>query len=278
MVDMIFLAEMTQLIYKIPSTFLMILSVYVISKEIRKKNVHFNKQFYSIIVCKLVNEIFYIITYYLLVKLPKWGLLNNFLEKNNWVAKLFYVLTIQQTTFMFLITFLISINRCVAIKYPAKYKCYFSKSNMITTITLFIMLSTLIGFGSIPLNPAYGLFSFIGIFIPYSTSKNVIYYQMFCYTFFFGTISITTCTLNVLAILELKKHKYFVNYYKREIVYIIYSIFIFITLSIVEAFSLIKIIAEQYEIHLLYYIFFCFQIWAFDLPFLGDFYFLIYSR
>uniref|UniRef100_A0A0N5B932 Serpentine receptor class gamma n=1 Tax=Strongyloides papillosus TaxID=174720 RepID=A0A0N5B932_STREA len=256
----------------------MILSVYVILKEIRKNNVHLNKQFFLIIVYKLVNEIIFIITYYVLIKLPKFGFFKNFFEENNWVARLFHVLAVQQTIFMFLITLLVSVNRYVAVIYPTKYNYYFSKSNMTKVLVFFIMLSTLIGLGTIPFKPIYGSFDFAGAFIPYFTLKEVIYYQIFYTVFLFGTLSIATCFFNIKAILELKKHKNIVNYYKREIIYIMYSIFIFTTLSLVEAICVIKVVAMQYNINILFYITVHYYIWAFDLPSLGDFYFLIYSR
>uniref|UniRef100_A0A0N5BV60 Serpentine receptor class gamma n=1 Tax=Strongyloides papillosus TaxID=174720 RepID=A0A0N5BV60_STREA len=272
-----FVTEIIQLIYKIPTTFLMILSVHVILKEVKKKNVHFIKSFFFIIVCKLVNEIINIITYYVFIKLPKWGFFNKFLEENDWTARVFFVLAAQQTTFMFLITFSMSINRYVAVKYPLKYKSYFSKSNMIKTLTFFVILSILIGLGNIFFYPVYGKRNFSGEFVPHFTSTKVVYYQIFYAIFLFGTISIGTCIFNVMAILELKKHKKVPSYYKRERIYTTYSIFIFVTLSIVEAFFVIRVIARQYQINFLYHIFICYHIYAFDLPSIGDFYFLIYT-
>uniref|UniRef100_A0A0N5B930 Serpentine receptor class gamma n=1 Tax=Strongyloides papillosus TaxID=174720 RepID=A0A0N5B930_STREA len=279
MVSAIFVSEIIQLIYKIPSVLLMILSIYVILKEIKKKNVHFNNQFYFIIVCKLVNEINFIITQYILFKLPIFGFLNNFLEENDWTARLFFVLAAQQTSFMFLITLLISINRYLAVKYPIKYKRYFSKANMIKILLFFVIISTLVGLGNIFFKAAYGIKHTFDSFVPQFTTKKVVYYKIFYTIFLYGIISIATCIFNIKATLELKKHKQIVSYYKKELIFIIYSIFIFITLSTVEFFFVIRIIDIQYGISsLYYYVFYFFNIISFDLTSFGDYYFLIFLK
>uniref|UniRef100_A0A0N5BYP8 Serpentine receptor class gamma n=1 Tax=Strongyloides papillosus TaxID=174720 RepID=A0A0N5BYP8_STREA len=228
--------DIIQHIYKIPSMLLMILSVYVLIKKIKDISANFNKQFYTIIVCKLSNEIAYMVTILIFFKLPKWGFYNNFLVNSNWMATTFYVLMEQQTTFMFLITFLISTNRYIAVKYPLLYKDYFSKSKIIIILLTFIISSTIIGLGNIPFNSEYRKFDLHGYFVPFFTSKNVIYYQFFYQVFFYGIISIATCIFNVRAIIALKKHNKNVNKFRKELYYIIYSIFIFITISIVETY------------------------------------------
>uniref|UniRef100_A0A0N5BXZ7 Serpentine receptor class gamma n=1 Tax=Strongyloides papillosus TaxID=174720 RepID=A0A0N5BXZ7_STREA len=277
MVYVTVVVDIIQLIYKIPSMLLMILSIYVIIKEIKNKNVHFNKQFYTIIVCKLTNEIAYTMTVYFLFRFPKWGFYNNFMENNDWTASIFHVLATQQTTFMFFITLLISINRCIAVKYPLSYKLYFSKSKIVFIILLFsIVLSTIIGLGNIFFNPTYKKSDLFGYFIPIFKSKNIIYYQIFYTIFLFGLISIATCTFNVMAILSLKKHNIIGNKYKKELCYVIYSIFIFVTLLFVEAFFVCNMIARKYEIKSFSHIVYFLHLVAFDLSSFGDFYFLIY--
>uniref|UniRef100_A0A0N5BJI6 Serpentine receptor class gamma n=1 Tax=Strongyloides papillosus TaxID=174720 RepID=A0A0N5BJI6_STREA len=278
MVDIIIATNMIQFIYKIPAIFLMILSVFVILKEIRRKNVRFNKQFYAIIVCKMVNDICYMITYYTLYKIPQYGFFNEFFKENDYIATLFYVLAALHTTFMFLITLLISINRYVAVKYPTKYEQYFSKSNRIKIIIFFIILSTFIGLGTIPFKAVYRIFNFADLFIPYFRSKNVIYYQIFYTIVLYGTISIATCIFNIKAILELKKLKKISKNYKKEARYIIYSVFVFITLATIEVFYVLRLISAQYEISSIRYIIhFCIVI-GFDLISVGDYYFLIFTR
>uniref|UniRef100_A0A0N5B929 Serpentine receptor class gamma n=1 Tax=Strongyloides papillosus TaxID=174720 RepID=A0A0N5B929_STREA len=274
MVDIILVTDIIQFIYKIPTIFLMILSVYLILKEVKKKNVHFNKQFYTLVVFKLLNDVYFIITNYALFKIPRLGFFKNFFEKNDWIAALYYVLSAQQTMFMFLITFLVSINRYVAVKYPTKYQRYFSKSKRIKILIFFIVLSTLIGLGNIPFKPEYRMFDFAGAFIPYFTLKEVIYYQMFYTVFLFGILSIATCIFNAKAIFELRKHKQIAGYYKKETYNILYSIFIFITLSIVETFY----ISILYKINSLRYIFHFIIVIGFDLSSVGDYYFLIFTR
>uniref|UniRef100_A0A0K0G5J3 G_PROTEIN_RECEP_F1_2 domain-containing protein n=1 Tax=Strongyloides venezuelensis TaxID=75913 RepID=A0A0K0G5J3_STRVS len=129
------------------------------------------------------------------------------MEKNDWTATTFYVIGTQQTTFMFLITLLISINRYIAVKYPLSYKHHFSRSKIIIILLCFIILSTMIGLGNIFLNPRYKKSGFYDYFAPYLESKYKIYYQIFCQLFIYGTISIVTCIFNVMAVLTLKKHK-----------------------------------------------------------------------
>uniref|UniRef100_A0A0N5C2V1 Serpentine receptor class gamma n=1 Tax=Strongyloides papillosus TaxID=174720 RepID=A0A0N5C2V1_STREA len=277
MVSIASVVDIIQLIYKIPSTLLMILSVFVIIKEIKKKNVHFNKQFYIIIVCKLTNEIIFIITLFIFVKLPKWGFVINFWEKNNWTATTLYVLATQQITFMYLITLFLTINRYIAVKYPLLYKLYFSKPKIVIILLSSILFSTIIGLGTILFNPRYIKSNLYGYLAPSLTSKNEIYYQIFCQVFLSGIIYIATCTFNVMAILTLKKHNMICNKHNRELYYVIYSIFTFITLSIAEAYYICKSITLKYEIksfdHIIYFLY----IVAFDLTSVGDFYFLIYS-
>uniref|UniRef100_A0A0N5C5H3 Serpentine receptor class gamma n=1 Tax=Strongyloides papillosus TaxID=174720 RepID=A0A0N5C5H3_STREA len=277
MVDVILAVDIIQLLYKIPSMLLMMLSIYVIIKEIKNKNNHFNKQFYTIIVCKLTNEIFYIITIFTFIKLPKWGFYNDFLENNNWTATIFYVLLAQQTTFMFLITLLISVNRYIAIKYPLSYQIYFSKSKILLTLLTFIILSTIIGVGNILFNARYKKVDLFVYIVPAFKFKNEVYYQHFYKIFLFGIISIATCTFNVMAILILKKHNLIANNYKRELYYIIYSVFIFITLFTVEAFFVFRLIHMIYQTKLFFYISNFLHVVAFDSTTIGDFYFLIYS-
>uniref|UniRef100_A0A0K0G618 Serpentine receptor class gamma n=1 Tax=Strongyloides venezuelensis TaxID=75913 RepID=A0A0K0G618_STRVS len=194
------------------------------------------------------------------------------------MAYLFYVLAMQQLTFMFLIAFIVSFNRYVSVKHPTQYNSRFSKSNMLKILTFFIIFSTLMGLGCILFKPIYGVSDFSGSFLPYFRSKNVVYYKIFFIPFIFGTVTITTCIFNVMAILELKKYSYNFNYYKSEIVYITYSIFIFITLSLVEAFFVINVIGWQHKnLTFLLFIFIYYKCWAFDVPSILDFYFLIYS-
>uniref|UniRef100_A0A0K0G5B0 Serpentine receptor class gamma n=1 Tax=Strongyloides venezuelensis TaxID=75913 RepID=A0A0K0G5B0_STRVS len=278
MVDIMLVSDIIQFIYKVPTASLMILSVYVIIKEIRRKNVQFKKQFYTLVLCKLSNDVCFIITYYALFKIPRLGYFKTFFEKNDWIAALYVVLAVLQITFMFLITFLVSINRYVAVRYPTKYQRYFSKSNKVTILFFFIILSTLIGLGTIPFKPKYRTFDLVGLFIPYFTLKEVSYYQIFYTIFLYGTLLIATCIFNVMAILELKKHKQIAGYLNKKRIYIIYSIFIFITLSIVEAFFIIRIIATQYKINSLRYIIHFFIVIGFDLTSIGDYYFLIFTR
>uniref|UniRef100_A0A0N5B8U8 Serpentine receptor class gamma n=1 Tax=Strongyloides papillosus TaxID=174720 RepID=A0A0N5B8U8_STREA len=274
---MISVLEIIQLTYKIPSMLLMVLSIYVIIKEIKNKNVHFNKQFYLIIVCKLSNEIIYNLNVFIFFKLPLWGFYNNLMEKNDWMATLFYILATQQTTFMFLITFLVSINRYIAVKYPLLYKFYFLKSKIVTILLSFTILSTIIGLGNIFFNAKYIKINLFDYIIPLFKSKNAIYYQIFYQIFLFGFISIGTCTFNVIAILALKKHNKIGNKYKKELYHTIYSIFIFITLFFVEIFNVCKIIAIKYEIMFIINITYFLHNVAIDLTSVGDFYFLIYS-
>uniref|UniRef100_A0A0K0G691 Serpentine receptor class gamma n=1 Tax=Strongyloides venezuelensis TaxID=75913 RepID=A0A0K0G691_STRVS len=267
MVDMILVVEIIQLLYKIPSTLLMILSIYVIIKEIKNKNA----------ICKLTNEIFFIITTFIFVRFPKWGFYNDFMEKNDWTATTFYVIGTQQTTFTFLTTLLISINRCIAVKYPLSYKHHFSRSKIIIILLCFIILSTTIGLIHISSNVRYKKTGLYDYFAPYLESKNVIYYQIFYQLFLFGTISIVTCIFNVMAVLTLKKHNKTGNKCKRNLNYIKYSIFIFITLFIVETFFICKFFAENYKIKFLSYITIFLHVVGFDLTSVGDFYFLLYS-
>uniref|UniRef100_A0A0K0G634 Serpentine receptor class gamma n=1 Tax=Strongyloides venezuelensis TaxID=75913 RepID=A0A0K0G634_STRVS len=203
MAEVNLILEIIQLIYLIPSTLLMILSVNVIIKEIKNKNVNFNTQFYIIIACKLINEIFYIITIFIFARFPKWGFYNDYLKNNNWTATIFYVLVSQQTTFMFLITLLISINRYIAVKYPLSYKHHFSRSKIVIILVCFIILSTMIGLGNIFFNARYKKSGLYDFFAPYLESKNVVYYRIFCQIFIYGTISIVTCIFNVIS--ELRK-------------------------------------------------------------------------
>uniref|UniRef100_A0A0N5C0C4 Serpentine receptor class gamma n=1 Tax=Strongyloides papillosus TaxID=174720 RepID=A0A0N5C0C4_STREA len=277
MFDIVSCVEIIQLIYKIPSMLLMMLTIYVIIKEIKNKNVYFNKQFYTIIVCKLINEIIFIINIYVFTIIPKWGFYNHFLENNNWTAGIFLSLASQQTTFMFFITLLISINRYVAVKYPLSYKIYFSKSKIVVILLSSIMLSTMFGLVNISFKPRYIKYPLYGYIVPYLQSKDVIYYQVFCQIFLFGIISITTCTLNVIAILTLKKHNLIGNKYKKELHYTTYSIFVFITLFLIEAFFVCRFITVNYAIKFFSYIANFLHVVAFDLTYIGNFYFLLYS-
>uniref|UniRef100_A0A0N5B786 Serpentine receptor class gamma n=1 Tax=Strongyloides papillosus TaxID=174720 RepID=A0A0N5B786_STREA len=277
MISVFLVVDIIQLTYKIPSMLLMILSLYIIIKKIKNKNVHFNKQFYTIIVCKIINEIVYIITIFIFIKLPKWRFFDNFWENNYWAATIFLILTTQQATFMFLITLLTSINRYIAVKYPLSYKIFFSKSKIIIVLLFFIILSTMIGLGNIPFNPTYKKSNIFNCFAPTLKSKNVIYYQIFYTVFLFGIISIATCTFNAMAIKTLKKHNQVGNKYKKELYYVKYSIFIFITLFIVEAFFFCRLTALIYGTKSFLYIMYFLHIVAFDLTSVGDFYFLIYS-
>uniref|UniRef100_A0A0N5BGP9 Serpentine receptor class gamma n=1 Tax=Strongyloides papillosus TaxID=174720 RepID=A0A0N5BGP9_STREA len=212
------------------------------------------------------------------LKLPKLGFYLKFLEKNNWMADVFYVLFGQETTFMFLITLLFSINRYIAVDYPTKYKHYFSKTNMIKILVIFLFLSASIGIGNFFFHPSYKINNSFGFFVPSFASTNITYYQVFYTICLFGIISITTCILNVKAILRLREQRQFSNNFKAQLFYIRYSIFIFITLACVEAFYICRVIVVQYEIHLLAPIPYFLHILAFDLTSIGDFYFLIYSR
>uniref|UniRef100_A0A0K0FQW5 Serpentine receptor class gamma n=1 Tax=Strongyloides venezuelensis TaxID=75913 RepID=A0A0K0FQW5_STRVS len=178
---------------------------------------------------------------------------------------------------MFLITLLTSVNRYIAVKYPLLYEHYFSKSKTIVILLTFIILSTIVGLGNIFFNPEFIELDVFDHFVPYFKSKNVIYYQLFYQILLFGIISISTCTFNVMAILTLKKHNKTGNKYKKELYYIIYSIFIFITLFIVEAYFICKFISLKNKFKLFANISYFLHIVAFDLTTLGDFYFLIYS-
>uniref|UniRef100_A0A0N5BKS7 Serpentine receptor class gamma n=2 Tax=Strongyloides papillosus TaxID=174720 RepID=A0A0N5BKS7_STREA len=277
MIDIFLVIDIIQLIYKVPSMLLMMLSICTIIKEIKNKNINFNTQFYIIIVCKLTNEIVYIMTIFIFIKLPKWGFCNDFLENNGWMATIHFTLLAQETTFMFLITLLISINRYIAVKYPLSYKFYFSKSRTLLTLLSFIILSVIIGLGNILFNAKYVRVDLFDYIVPSFKSKNEIYYQLFYRIFLLGIISVATCTFNVMAILTLKKHNQNVNKYKKELFYIIYSVFIFITLIFVETYFVCRLISLKYEIKLLSNITNFFHVVAFDLTSVGDFYFLLYS-
>uniref|UniRef100_A0A0K0G5T2 Serpentine receptor class gamma n=1 Tax=Strongyloides venezuelensis TaxID=75913 RepID=A0A0K0G5T2_STRVS len=209
--------------------------------------------------------------------LPKWGFYNKFLENHAWTATVFNILATQQTTFMFLITLLISINRYIAVKYPFSYELYFSKPKIVIILLSSIILSLVLGFGNIFFDLRYKKSNFLGYFTPSSKTKNEMYYQIFYLVILFGLISIMTCIFNVMAILTLKKINKIGSQYKKEIYFIVYSFFIFITLLFVEAFFVCKFIVIKNEIksfsHTAYFIY----IVAFDLTSVGDFYFLIYS-
>uniref|UniRef100_A0A0K0G5H5 Serpentine receptor class gamma n=1 Tax=Strongyloides venezuelensis TaxID=75913 RepID=A0A0K0G5H5_STRVS len=134
----------------------------------------------------------------------------------------------------------------------------------------------MIGLINISLNPRYKKSGLYDFFTPYLESKNVIYYQIFCQFFIYGTISIVTCIFNVMAVLTLKKHNITENNSKGNLNYIKYSIFIFITLFIVETYYVCRFISVNYEIKFLSYITIFLYVVAFDLTSVGDFYFLIY--
>uniref|UniRef100_A0A0K0G1I0 Serpentine receptor class gamma n=1 Tax=Strongyloides venezuelensis TaxID=75913 RepID=A0A0K0G1I0_STRVS len=277
MVYVILFVDIILLLYKIPSMLLMILSVCVIIKEIKNQNDNFNRQFYIIIACKLTNEIAYTTTVYILFRIPRWGFYNDYMENNDWTARIFHVLATQQTTFMFLITFLISINRYIAVKYPFSYELFFSKSKIVIILLFSIVLSTIVGLGNIFFNPKFRKSNLFGYFMPIFMSKDVAYYQIFYTAFLFGLISIATCTFNIMAISTIKNHKIIGNKYKKELRYIIYSIFIFVTLLFVEAFFVCNMIAIKYEIKSFTEVLYFLHVVAFDLSTVGDFYFLIYS-
>uniref|UniRef100_A0A0K0FGX0 Serpentine receptor class gamma n=1 Tax=Strongyloides venezuelensis TaxID=75913 RepID=A0A0K0FGX0_STRVS len=134
----------------------------------------------------------------------------------------------------------------------------------------------MIGLGNIPLNARYEKFGLFGFFAPLLESENHIYYQIFYTIILFGIISIVTCIFNAMAVLTLKKHNKGGNKSKRELHYITYSIFIFITLFIVETFFVFHIIALQYKIKFFTNTNYFLYIVSFDLTSVGDFYFLIY--
>uniref|UniRef100_A0A0K0G5I1 Serpentine receptor class gamma n=1 Tax=Strongyloides venezuelensis TaxID=75913 RepID=A0A0K0G5I1_STRVS len=277
MVDINFIVEIIQLIYKIPSVLLMILSIYVIIKEIKYKNNLFNKQFYIIIVFKLTNEIAFNTNMFVFFILPKWGFYNKFLENHAWTATVFNILATQQTTFMFLITLLISINRYIGVKYPFSYELYFSKPKIVIILLSSIILSLVLGFGNIFFDLRYQKSNFFGYFTPSLKTKKELYYQYLYLVILFGLISIITCIFNVMAILTLKKVNKIGSQYKKEIYFIVYSIFIFITLLFVEAFFVVTFIGVKYQINFFIPIIYFLNIVAFDLTSVGDFYFLIYS-
>uniref|UniRef100_A0A0K0FEB0 Serpentine receptor class gamma n=1 Tax=Strongyloides venezuelensis TaxID=75913 RepID=A0A0K0FEB0_STRVS len=135
----------------------------------------------------------------------------------------------------------------------------------------------MIGLGNIFLNPRYKKSGLYDFFTPYLESKNFIYYQIVCQVFIYGTISIVTCIFNVMAVLTLKKHNKTGINSRSNLKYIKYSIFIFITLFIVETFFICKFIAENFAIKYLSYITFFLYVVGFDLTSVGDFYFLLYS-
>uniref|UniRef100_A0A0K0G5T0 Serpentine receptor class gamma n=1 Tax=Strongyloides venezuelensis TaxID=75913 RepID=A0A0K0G5T0_STRVS len=137
----------------------------------------------------------------------------------------------------------------------------------------------MIGLGNIFFHPGYGNYELFNYFMPLFKSKTEIYYQLLYRIFLFGIISIATCTFNVLAISTLKKHNQNStnNNIKKEQYYVIYSIFLFKTLSIVQAYFIDRFIAEKYEIKSFYLTSYFFYIVGFDLTSVGDFYFIIYS-
>uniref|UniRef100_A0A0K0G1J8 Serpentine receptor class gamma n=1 Tax=Strongyloides venezuelensis TaxID=75913 RepID=A0A0K0G1J8_STRVS len=198
------------------------------------------------------------------------------MENNNWTATVFYVIVSQQTTFMFLVTLLISINRYIAVKYPLSYKYHFSRSKITIILLCFIILSTMIGLRHISLNAKYKKSGLYDFFTPSLEFENVIYNRIICHFFIYGTISIATCIFNVMAVLTLKKQNKADNKSKSNLKYIKYSIFIFITLFIVETFFICKFIALNNGIKFFSYITIFLFVVGFDLTSVGDFYFLIY--
>uniref|UniRef100_A0A0K0G682 Serpentine receptor class gamma n=1 Tax=Strongyloides venezuelensis TaxID=75913 RepID=A0A0K0G682_STRVS len=178
---------------------------------------------------------------------------------------------------MFLITLLISINRYTAVKYPVSYSLHFSKSKIVITLLSLIVLSIIVGLVNILFNARYIKTQPYGYCGPSFLTKSEVYYQMFYQMFLFGIISIVTCIFNVLAILTLKKLSQIGKKYKKELYYIVYSIFIFITLLLVETFFICTFIAVKYEIPFFVNAIYFLHIVSLDLSTVGDFYFLIYS-
>uniref|UniRef100_A0A0N5BP37 Serpentine receptor class gamma n=1 Tax=Strongyloides papillosus TaxID=174720 RepID=A0A0N5BP37_STREA len=273
--------EIIQIVYTIPTTLLMILTIFVIMKEIRRKNNYFNRQFYLIIVCKLINDIAYVLTKVIFFKLPKLGYFHAFLLKNNWVAAMYSVLTTMQTTLIYLMTLLISLNRYIALKYPITYKYYFSTSNMTQLLIFCTLLSTLTGIGTAFYPSTYGIQLVAGYFMPFYTNRKVFYYLVVNTIILYGVIFFGTCVFNVLAIVELIKHKKLCinsNKNKRESMHIIYSIFVFITLAFIEAFFIFRILGMVLDSAFFEALGQFLLIWVFDITSIGDFYFLIFIR
>uniref|UniRef100_A0A0K0FJH9 Serpentine receptor class gamma n=1 Tax=Strongyloides venezuelensis TaxID=75913 RepID=A0A0K0FJH9_STRVS len=144
-------------------------------------------------------------------------------------------------------------------------------------LVLFILLSVLIGIGTIPFQPSYKKFDLVDLFVPYYKNEKFIYYQIFYSIFLFGIIFIAICTFNILVILKLMEHRETGNKYKKDSIYIANSIFVFISLTFAEASFVCRLIVAHYQSKLLFYLCIFLYNLAFDLTSIGDFYFLIFT-
>uniref|UniRef100_A0A0N5BYM9 G_PROTEIN_RECEP_F1_2 domain-containing protein n=1 Tax=Strongyloides papillosus TaxID=174720 RepID=A0A0N5BYM9_STREA len=268
--------ELIQLIYLIPSLFIM---TFVCCLLIYKFFIHspvFCNEFYPLVCFKILNDILYHVNILFLLKLPLWEVNQNFYLKNNFLSTICYFIGASTVCIQFLFSFVLAFIRFLAIYYPLKYKKIFEKNVIKFVIILIYICSMLIGFPSIFFESKYTYNNHTKSLSPTFINTNVSYYQFFYAIIFYGTLTILSFIINIINIVGLTKRKTSSNPKNIEKLYSMYTVFVFFGTSLMEAYFIVRIGGTYTDNNYLVSLANNLLTWIGDIATLGDFYFFIF--
>uniref|UniRef100_A0A0N4ZP46 G_PROTEIN_RECEP_F1_2 domain-containing protein n=1 Tax=Parastrongyloides trichosuri TaxID=131310 RepID=A0A0N4ZP46_PARTI len=220
--------------YTLPSLIFYYYFTILLTYEICiKKNHEYNNGFYPLILLKSYADIITITNSFLTLRLPRHSIFSNFYLNNQYLASVQYFETGLTNTIMYIISFLISFNRFIAIKYPLRYSFWFSSKIVKIYILLSILFGFVIGYLIITFKPYYKWNDYIGVYYISFKDKYIGIFTVFYTLFFFLPIAITATIMNLISAYELSKYRKSISIEtKKELYLFFYTVINFIAFLI----------------------------------------------
>uniref|UniRef100_A0A0K0FCW8 7TM_GPCR_Srx domain-containing protein n=1 Tax=Strongyloides venezuelensis TaxID=75913 RepID=A0A0K0FCW8_STRVS len=279
---MITLVDVIQLLYEIPSTILLIIFVFLLTREIIfYKNPIYNNQFYPFILYKGYVDILNYISTLFCSRAAKMNIFGSLYKDNKLLASYYYIIVGATYTVMHTITFITSFNRFTAIVYPFYIDKWFSKARIKLYILITMCMGLLYGFGFLYFKPYYIYFPPIkGYYVVFESQKAPYYVTSYTLCLILP-IAVCSSIMNIVTIYKLSK------YYKdgnvkgslHDVSLIIYSILSFSCFSLFFIYNMSRVINFIFiKSSDLENIANTFIYWIIDLEIFGLFYAVLFLR
>ncbi|CEF71622.1 GPCR, rhodopsin-like, 7TM domain and 7TM GPCR, serpentine receptor class v (Srv) family-containing protein [Strongyloides ratti] len=245
---MISTVNIIQLAYIIPSYFLLLIFVIILTREILiNKNPVYNNQFYPFLLYKAYADLLIVLSTLVCSRAAKMNIFGTFFENNNILAASYYLTVAICYTIIYTISLITSFNRFLALSYPFLINYWFSETKMKMYIIVPLIIGIIYGIVTICLKPSYIYLKTISGYIITFENYNAPYIVMF-YTFvYIIPIAISSILMNIITIYKLtkflKKNK---EKSSQDIQLVVYSILDFFCFILFVIYNLTRIINFLY--------------------------------
>uniref|UniRef100_A0A0K0FDH6 G_PROTEIN_RECEP_F1_2 domain-containing protein n=1 Tax=Strongyloides venezuelensis TaxID=75913 RepID=A0A0K0FDH6_STRVS len=226
--------DLIQMFYSLPSTILLIIFAILLTNEfLIKKNPIFDNKFYPFILYKVYCDLLTELSTLFCDNAARYNIFGDFYKNNDPLAIYYFLVAGLTYTITFEISFILSLNRFIAVVYPLSMNYWFSKSKIKVWVIVTIVIGLFCGISFVYFNPYYNDLKFGSGFILAFRSKSTPYYSIY-YTFLvIFPLAVASTVLNIITIKKItseyrKSHNTTYNNKLNDLPFIVYSFLSFV--------------------------------------------------